>query len=471
MSENRNDRAYNAAETPEEAYISPAQDDSAYSDAYYTAARHGQRSYGYNPSRCSDSQTYCGQPRRRQHRFPLGAVICICLMCMLLTGAIAIGAAYFFLRNSQDDAQQTAEETEDALDVYAQSVQAASQEDMPLSTQSVEEGAQALTPEEIYPLACEQVVGMSTSVNQYNIFGQTSSTSVSGTGVILSEDGYILTNYHVIENAYESGYDITVILYGGDSYVSEVVGVESDSDLAVLKIDAEGLVAATLGNSDDLVVGQTIYAVGNPLGELTYTMTSGIVSALDRMITTDENITVNMFQIDAAVNNGNSGGPVYNAYGQVVGIVTAKFSDGGMEGLGFAIPISDAVSIANELITNGYVSGKAYLGLTLTTVSPSVAVYYNMLQGVYVYAVEEGSCSEEAGLQAGDIIVAIDGTQVLDKSALLDQVKQYRAGDSAELTVFRNQEYITITVIFDEELPAQQADSLPPISNGSSTDT
>ena len=201
-------------------------------------------------------------------------------------------------------------------------------------------------------------------------------------------------------------------------------------------------------------MGQTIYAVGNPLGELTYTMTSGIVSALNRRITTDENVTVNMFQIDAAVNNGNSGGPVFNVYGQVIGIVTAKFSLGGMEGLGFAIPIDDACSIAKDLVEKGYVTGKAYLGLTMASVSPSVAKYYDMVQGVYVYDVEEGSCSEEAGLTVGDIITAIDGESVLTSSDLAKAVHLYRAGDSAVLTVYREQEYIEITVVFDEELPA-----------------
>ncbi|MCD7769054.1 MAG: trypsin-like peptidase domain-containing protein [Oscillospiraceae bacterium] len=433
---------------------------SVYRDAYYTASD-GQSSYGYNPAHSYGSQAGRG-PKRKGKNIGLGAVIIICLACILVAGAAGIGAMYFFLQDRLSEAAETAEGAgEEEMDIYAevQSAQEAATESLPLSIEEADEEAGTCSAEEIYTLACEQVVGISTSFDQYNIFGQASSTSVAGSGIILSEDGYILTNYHVIESAYAGGYTVTVILHDGETYAADVTGVESDSDLAVLKIEAEGLNAAALGDSDALAVGQTIYAVGNPLGELTYTMTMGIVSALDRTITTDENITVNMFQIDAAVNSGNSGGPVYNVYGQVVGIVTAKYSEDGMEGLGFAIPITDAASIANELITNGYVSGKAYLGLTLTTVSPSVAMYYDMVQGVYVYAVEEGSCSQEAGIQPGDIIVAIDGTEVLDKSALLDAVKQYRAGDSAELTIYRNQDYITVTVVFDEELPAQSQES------------
>jgi len=235
---------------------------------------------------------------------------------------------------------------------------------------------------------------------------------------------------------------------------AETVGIEADSDLAVLKIQAEGMTPAELGDSSSLRVGQTIYAVGNPLGELTYTMTSGIVSALDRNITTDVNVTVNMFQIDAAVNNGNSGGPVFNVYGQVIGVVTAKYTLYGMEGLGFAIPADEACRIASDLVEKGYVAGKAYLGLTLASVSPSAARYYDMVEGVYVYGVEEGSCAETAGLAVGDVITAIDGTAVAETAELAKAVKSYCAGDSAVLTVWRDQEYLQITVVFDEELPA-----------------
>ncbi|MCC8356834.1 MAG: S1C family serine protease [Oscillospiraceae bacterium] len=465
MSNDKRDRSFGAEES-EYHYIRPEESRSAYSDAYYTTSE-GNTSYGYNPARSYNDQAG-RRPARKKRNFGLGAVIAICLVCILVAGAAGIGAMYFYLRKQITETAET-EET-DELDIYdeMQSAQAAVTESLPLSIEETDGESETLTAEEIYVLACEQVVGISTSIDQYNVFGQASSTSVAGSGIILSEDGYILTNYHVIESAYTGGYTVNVMLHDGETYAADVTGVESDSDLAVLKIEAEGLNAATLGDSDALAVGQTIYAVGNPLGELTYTMTYGIVSALDRLITTDENITVNMFQIDAAVNSGNSGGPVYNAYGQVVGIVTAKYSDDGVEGLGFAIPITDAASIANELITNGYVSGKAYLGLTLTTVSPSVAMYYGMVQGVYVYAVEEGSCSQEAGVQPGDIIVAIDGTEVLDKSALLEQVKQYWAGDSAELTIYRSQDYITVTVVFDEELPAQAQEAQAPFASDES---
>jgi serine protease Do len=427
---------------------------SAYSDAYYRKAPEtGHACYGYSPVQCYTRPTDGdSSPKGRQHT-STGVVAGLCVVCVLVALLVGFGGTFFVFRANAAEASQEAE-TDDLYAQYAQTSEGSANN--LFQTLSSSETQQELTAEEIYTVACRSAVGVTIPGKAYNIFGQTSASTVTGSGIVLSEDGYILTNYHVIEDAYSGGSTIQVITYEGDEYTAQVVGVETDSDLAVLKIDAMGLIPAELGNSDDMRVGQTIYALGNPLGELTYTMTSGIVSALDRQITTDVNVTVNMFQIDAAVNSGNSGGPVLNVYGQVIGVVTAKYSQSGMEGLGFAIPINDAASIASELVTNGYVTGKAYLGLTLTTVSASVAKYYNMVQGVYVYSVEPDSCAEKAGLRIGDIITAIDDTQVTTNTELVQQVKNYRAGDSASLTVYRDQNYITVTVVFDEELPAEQ---------------
>ena len=312
---------------------------------------------------------------------------------------------------------------------------------------------------DIYALATQQVVGIRTEIS-YNIWGRQTTTTVSGTGFIVSEDGYIITNEHVIEDAYQGGYDVQVITYGGDTYTAEIIGFEDEgSDIAVLKIDATGLTPVKIGNSGDLQVGEQIYAVGNPLGELTYTMTGGMVSALDREISTvdqstGETNTVNMFQIDAAVNGGNSGGPVYNSRGEVVGVVSAKYEDTGVEGLGFAIPINDAVDIANDLITQGYVSGKPYMGVTVQTMPQNVRNYYGVPAGAYVYYIESGSCADDAGLELGDIITGIDGTEITSSSDLSSAIKSYRAGDTAELTVYRDGGYITLSIVFDEERPS-----------------
>ncbi len=321
------------------------------------------------------------------------------------------------------------------------------------------EGKSQLAATDIYELACRQVVGIATEVTYQSYYGPQNGT-VTGSGFIISSDGYILTNYHVIEYAAEGGYPVTVMLYNGDSYPATIVGYENDdSDVAVLKIDAAGLDAAVLGDSDSIRVGESIYAVGNPLGELDYTMTRGIISAMDREITTDNGSTaINMFQIDAAVNSGNSGGPVYNGEGKVVGIVTAKYSDTyaemGIEGLGFAIPIGDAVNIANDLIQNGYVRGKAYMGISTKSVSSAAAQYYNMVEGAYVYGLVDGSCAQAAGLHMGDIITAVDRFPVASTTDLQAALKNYSAGDSAVLTVYRDGEVLTLDIVFDEKQPA-----------------
>lgn len=319
---------------------------------------------------------------------------------------------------------------------------------------------------DIYAAAISQVVGIRTEISGYNVWGQPTTNAVSGTGFIVSSDGYILTNHHVIEDALKGGYDVNVILYNGDSYVATIVGAEgSDSDVAVLKIDAENLTPVAIGDSSVLSVGETIYAVGNPLGELTYTMTSGMVSALDREITTgsstysDDSTTMNMFQIDAAVNSGNSGGPVYNSLGEVVGVVTAKYSASGAEGLGFAIPINDAIDIANDLIEQGYVSGKPSLGITVETMPQNVCNYYGVPMGAYVYYIEEGSTSAEAGLLLGDIITGVDSYEIASSSDLKLAKKEYRAGDTAMFTVYRDADYITLNITFGEERPNKETSS------------
>ncbi len=304
-----------------------------------------------------------------------------------------------------------------------------------------------LSANQIYELACKQVVGISTTVTGYNLFGQMTSNAVSGTGFIISEDGYILTNNHVVAGAKE----VTVKLFDGSEYPAKIVGTEGrDSDVAVLKIEASGLTPVTLGNSDEMQVGQDVYVVGNPLGELTYTMTGGIVSALDREIATERNVNINMFQLDAAVNSGNSGGPVYDSHGRVLGIVTAKYKSSGIEGLGFAIPVNDAVKIARELIDHGRVTGKAYFGIVVTTQSEADAQRNNSKAGVYVSSVTEGSCAEKAGMQAEDVILELGGKAVADNASLTKAKKDYKAGDSCEGKVCRGGETLTLTVVFDE---------------------
>lgn len=323
-----------------------------------------------------------------------------------------------------------------------------------LPTEPVSTGEE-LTPEEIYDIGCSQSVGIQVTASGYNIFGQpVTTTPVAGSGFIISEDGYIVTNFHVIEYALLGrNRTVTVHTYDGTSYEAEVTGYDEDGDIAVLKIEAEGLNAVTVGSMDDCRVGNTVYAIGNPLGELTYTMTDGIICALDRVITTDTSFSINVFQINAAVNSGNSGGPVYNTRGQVIGIVDAKYSATGVEGIGFAIPLDDASRVIRDLVERGYVTGKAYLGIKVRTVTETIAAYYGLPRGAYVDYVEEGSCSEKAGILPGDIITKIGNYEILAKEDVRTARAGYGAGDTVEVQFQRGAETVTVTLTFDEEPP------------------
>jgi len=428
-------------------FVRPDRERSAYSDADYVPAEDASEiphSYHYTVP-AEEKPKRRKKQRRGMHP---AAVIALCLVCALLGGAAGIGGGALYLKKATPAASG---ESNTVINVAAST-------GTPVTTNVVISG-QELTPTEIYyNLALNQVVGVTTEITYTNFWGYTSSSAVSGSGFIISENGYILTNYHVIEDAVTGGYEIKVLNYAGDEYTAAVVGYEEDNDVAVLKIEASGLSAATIGDSDAMQVGEMVYPVGNPLGELQYSMTDGMVSALDREISSYDTATqtyksVNMFQISAAINSGNSGGPVYNSRGEVIGIATAKYSQTGVESLGFAIPINDAIKIANDLISDGYVRGKAYLGVTAGTVTASAAQYYGLVEGAIINSVNEGSCAEKAGLQPNDIIVAVDGKEVTSIDTLNAAKRDYRAGDSAVLKVYRNGSYVELTITFDEETP------------------
>ncbi|MDE5769857.1 MAG: trypsin-like peptidase domain-containing protein [Oscillospiraceae bacterium] len=283
----------------------------------------------------------------------------------------------------------------------------------------------------------------------------------TGTGIIMTADGYIITNAHCIydnESDYKCGKAISVSVVMGDEdeteYDAEIVGYDLETDLAVLKISANGLTPAEFGNSDELRVGETVVAIGNPLGfELFGTTTCGIVSALNREITINEK-DMTLIQTDAAINQGNSGGPLLNGYGQVIGINSAKMSSSygsaGVEGLGFAIPISDAKEIIEDLIENGYVTGRPQLGITGVNVSESDAEHFSMPLGVYVYGVTGGSAAEQAGICQGDVITAVEGTTVTNMDELNEAKNQYNAGDTITLTIFRSGQSLELELTLQE---------------------
>ena len=316
-----------------------------------------------------------------------------------------------------------------------------------------------LTAAQIYATYVKATVGITTEINT-NVYGQVVQTAASGSGFVISQDGYIVTNYHVIEDASK----ITVTLVDGKSYDATLVGGDEENDIAVLKVDATGLDTVVIGSSDNLVVGDQVYAIGNPLGELTFSLTGGYVSALDRNVTMSDGRRMNYIQTDTAINSGNSGGPLFDQYGQVVGIVSAKLSNNGdsteasVEGVGFAIPIDNVWNMITDIMEYGYVTGKPYMGIINTSVSGE-AQRYGTPAGAYVLGVVEDSCAAKAGLQEGDIITKLDDTDITSSDDLQNALAEYRAGDTATLTVSRSGQVQTLTITFDERTDERVAAS------------
>ena len=306
---------------------------------------------------------------------------------------------------------------------------------------------EALTPAQVYAANVSSVVAISSTLAP-NSLGQIGSSS--GSGFILSPDGYVATNYHVIEGASK----VSVITGDNTEYPAKVIGKDAANDVAVLKVEAQDLPAVTIGSSNDLVIGDMVVAIGNPLGELTASQTVGYVCGKDRTITTG-GAAINMLQTDAAINAGNSGGPLFNMRGEVIGITTAKYSGtsgsgASIEGIGFAIPIDDVLGIIDDLVEYGYVTG-AYLGISVRDVDPQIASVYNIPLGAYVVEVVDGNSAARAGLQPKDIIVKLGDTVIRNSNDLIRALRGYDAGDQAEITYVRSGAEHTVTVELDEK--------------------
>ena len=314
-------------------------------------------------------------------------------------------------------------------------------------------GSKKLTFPEIYDAnvnSCVSINVVTTPVG-YNFFGQAVQNASSGSGFIVTKDGYIVTNYHVTEN----GETVTVTLNDGTSFPAQIIGGDKDYDIAVIKVDPgdTALKPVTLGTSSSLKVGDDVLTIGNPLGELTFSMAEGIVSCLDREINLD-GTPFNMIQISTAVNSGNSGGPLFNIYGEVVGIVSAKYSGSSssgsamIEGLGFAIPLDDVLSMLEDIMTNGQVTSHAYMGISVDNASayPRCGVR----SGGYLTEVVKGGPAEKAGLQVGDVITMVGTTTITssqDVKAVLGS-KSYKAGDTATITYVRSGQVYTTDLTF-----------------------
>ena len=306
-------------------------------------------------------------------------------------------------------------------------------------------------------IAGPSVVGVKVDFYEQGFFGELQETSEEGSGIIYSEDGYIITNYHVVEDAISStSAQVTVTLSNQEEYIAKIIGTDSVTDLALLKIDATGLTPATFGKSSDLQVGELAVAIGNPLGqEFAGSVTVGYISALNRTITTDGR-TYQLIQTDAAINPGNSGGALVNAKGEVIGINTVKVTDTTVEGLGFAIPSDDALKIIEELKLTGKIV-RPYIGIYGIDMDEATAKRNNLVEGVYVYQVFSDSPAEAAGISRGDIIVEFDGQQVKTKQELNNAKNQKSIGDKVKVKVYRGGDYqeLEITLSGDDGVSSE----------------
>ena len=336
----------------------------------------------------------------------------------------------------------------------APSTSASSSSGSDSSITSASASGSSLTTEQVADLVSPSVVVITTEqvvYSQWSWYGQNQVESGAGSGVIISSDGYILTCAHVVDGAS----NITVTINDKD-YTATLVGEDTTSDIAVIKIDANGLTPATVGDSDSLKVGQNVMAVGNPLGELGGTVTGGMISALNRSVTiqgTNSTNTMSLIQMDASVSPGNSGGGLFNMNGELIGIVNAKSSSSDAEGLGFAIPINDAIKVAQELLENGYVTGRPYLGISYLAVTDAQTAQQLGVNsyGVYIMEVVKDGPAEQAGLKAGDRIVSIDGTEIASKDDLGTLMQKHAAGDTLSITVARDGQMQTVSVTLGEK--------------------
>ena len=420
--------------------------------------------------------TPMGRGRSRKRSNWLGTFVAILLLVILTCGVVYVtffadihvqrtgnGLLLYFgtrqaqpaethtVSQSETPAQAETPEADTSSALAAQpaqdppSVEIESSPAAPATPASEDEADGALSLQEIYKKCIGSVVSIAAS---------SQSGKSSGTGIVLSADGYLITNHHVIENAQV----IAVQTSDDRQFQASIIGSDEASDLAVLKVDATDLQPAEFGDSGKLAVGDRVVAIGDPLGaQLRGTMTSGIVSAINRDLEVNDR-TMTLIQTDAALNNGNSGGPLINCYGQVIGINTMKlrsYYSTTAEGLGFAIPMAVAKPILEELMENGYVAGRPAIGISYDTLPLAFRIYYNLPEGVYISAVYDGSDAQAKGVAAGDIITAVNGTRVTSIDELNRVKNQFTAGDSITLTLYNGGSYRDVAVILIDQATGQ----------------
>ena len=411
----------------------------------YTAPRQDSGNGGVTPPPAGPEQNAAapGQPKKQKKDHSKLAKSAVALVLAAAMGFVGGFAGAQFGNGGHKVVIQQVERSDSSA--ASDSVDAAADGTTVSSGMTTAQVAKMVSPS-VVVITTEQVV-----YSQWSWYGQSQVESGAGSGVIISSDGYILTCAHVVSGAS----NITVSI-GDKDYPATLVGEDTTSDIAVVKVDATGLTPATVGDSDNLKVGESVMAVGNPLGELGGTVTSGIVSALNRSVSIQGSSSVNtmsLIQMDASVSPGNSGGGLFNMNGELVGVVNAKSSDSDAEGLGFAIPINDAMKVAQDLLENGYVTGRPYMGITYLAVTDAQTAQQLGVNayGIYVADVVKGGPADKAGLKVGDRIVSIDGTEVAQKTDLGTIIQQHSAGDTLSITVARGGQMQTVSLTLGEK--------------------
>lgn len=396
----------------------------------------GTSTPGFGPSAPMGGEP---QPPRMKKSHPRLKKVAAGALALVLVAGVSFGGGYagFYV----------ADKTSSARIVYQSanpSGTATSSTDGSASLDPLVNVINSITPS-VVEITTEQMVTTS-----YGFWGGQQIVSGAGSGVIFTADGYIITNAHVVEGAQQ----ITVKLNDGTTYNATLIGSDSRSDIAVIKIDASGLTPAILGDSDTIAIGETAIAVGNP-SNLGVTSTDGIISALNRSVTVEGN-TMNLIQTSAAISPGNSGGGLFNSKGELIGIVNAKNADENAEGLGFAIPINTAKAVAQDLIENGYVTGRPVLGITVVSITDAqTAMQYGVSTlGAYVQSVTEGSGAANAGMKVGDRIVSVGTRTVTTATDVTNALQDYAAGDTVQVQVDRGGELITLNVVLGEKTQA-----------------
>ena len=397
-----------------------------------------QPQYSYQPQ----PDTAPEAPQKPKKNRTGAKVTALVLSCALVGGAMGFGGSA--LQNHLAEKNADTEEAQQASVVYE-----GSRETSIINVAQIDTSKE-MTPAEVYAQNVNSTVGIRTSITT-NYWGYQTQAAAAGSGFILSADGYILTNYHVVEDSNS----ITVSLYDGTEYDATLVGCDESNDIAVLKIDAEGLTPVVLGDSDNLNVGDQVVAIGNPLGELTFSLTTGVVSALNREVTLSSSVTMNLIQTDCAINSGNSGGALFNLYGEVIGITNAKYSssssssEASIDNIGFAIPLNHVKNIVKSIIETGSIT-KPYIGVTVSSVS-SEAQAYGLPTGAAVRSVEADSPAAKAGLEENDIITEVDGTVITSSTELVNYVGEKTPGDELTFKVYRQGEELELTVTIGEK--------------------